>query len=235
MNQADLVDQAIISRKSVRAYLDKPVDKSIITDILQVAARAPSGNNIQPWNVIALSGKVKNSLSQAIISEIHSALANNKFSLQNYPYEFDYYPQEWIEPFISRRRKVGFDLFQKAGIARDDKVGRQKLYEDNFWFFRAPVGLLFLMNRIHNQGALIDIGGFIQNVSIAARARGLDTCPQAIFSSMHKIIYQHLNIEKDMMLICGMALGYSNSNHPVNQLTTERVPVTEFTRFAGFN
>lgn len=234
MDDTKIVDSAITTRRSVRAFLDKPVAKETLMDILKVASRAPSGNNTQPWQVIAVTGDEKIKLSSAILAEVQLALEQNRVNDKNYPYEYDYYPQEWIEPFLSRRRKVGFDLYAKLGITREDLVARHKAHQENFVFFGAPVGLLILMNRVHGKGAFIDMGMFLENIAIAARARGLDTCAQAVFSSMYKVIYKHLNISPDLLLICGMSLGYADNNHPANQLITERSTVDEFTQFLGF-
>ena len=220
------VDSAISSRHSIRRFLPTPVAQSVVTELLALASCAPSGTNVQPWRVYALAGDVKAALSTAILQKNADNATEGR--------EFDYYPTEWVEPFLSRRRKVGFGLYGLLGIGKDDKAAMKAQAGRNFLFFDAPVGLIFTMDRRLGQGMLIDYGMFMANLMTAARARGLDTCPQAAFADWHQTIRQHLGIPEGELVVCGMALGYADPNAPENQLRTERDPVRAFTDFRGF-
>lgn len=223
---AATVDHAITSRKSIRAFLPTPVGREEIEAILQVAARAPSGTNIQPWQVYVLSGEVKQRLSQAIL-----AVASDPDQDALHQAEYDYYPREWRSPFIERRRKVGWDLYGLLGLTRDNKAGMAAQHARNYAFFDAPVGLMFTIKRHLGQGSWLDYGMFLQNIMIAARGRGLDTCPQAAFTGYHKIIAEVLQFADDEMLVCGMSLGYADPQRIENSLVTERAPLQEFVKF----
>jgi nitroreductase len=144
--------------------------------------------------------------------------------------EYDYYPTEWQSPYIDRRRKVGWDLYGLLGIAKTDKARMHAQHGRNFDFFGAPVGLMFTIDRVMRQGSWLDYGMFLQSVMVAARARGLDTCPQAAFTQWHRIIGEQLQLPANEMVVCGMALGWADPAAPENQLVTERAPVAEFTR-----
>lgn len=221
-----IVDRAISARRSVRAFLDTPVDPAIIREILQVASRAPSGTNTQPWKVYVLTGAARERLS----AEIVDTFLDPAKVVQHHE-EYDYYPQEWIEPFIGRRRKVGFDLYGLLGLQKDDKQGMKQQHARNYQFFDAPVGLIFTVDRIMGKGSWLDYGMFMENVMISAIGHGLATCPQAAFNQFHKIIERQLELPENEMVVCGMALGYEDKAVIVNTLKTARVPVDEFTKF----
>ncbi len=221
-----IVDSVIRSRRSIRGFLSTPVPKETILEILESAARAPSGTNTQPWNVIVVSGAKKEELSRELIE---TALTPEKS--REHHEEYSYYPEKWIHPYIDRRRKVGYDLYGLLGIAKWDKERQELQFARNYAFFDAPVGLFFTIHRILGQGSWLDYGMFLQSVMIAARARGLDTCPQAAFAKYHRIIARHLKIPDEQMLLCGMSLGYEDSSKIENSLRTEREPARSFTRF----
>lgn len=223
------VDEAIVGRRSIRAFLDKPVARAVVEDILEIAARAPSGTNTQPWQVIVLAGEPKAELSRRILAAYHDPVAAAAQTA-----EYHYYPSEWVPPYIDRRRKVGWDLYSLLGIAKADKARMHAQHARNFGFFDAPVGLIFTIDRVMRQGSWLDYGMFLQNVMIAARARGLDTCPQAAFTHFHRVIAEHLAIPDERMLVCGMSLGYADPQAPENSLVTEREPVSAFARFEGW-
>jgi nitroreductase len=220
------VDQAILTRRSVRAYLPTPVPRAEIEALLQVAARAPSGTNIQPWKVHVLTGEAKDRLSAAIL-----AVHNDPEQLKQAQEEYAYYPRQWIAPYIDRRRKIGWDLYGLLGIGKADKQRMHEQHGRNYSFFDAPVGMIFTIDRILEQGSWLDYGMFLQNVMIAARGRGLDTCPQAAFTPFHRVIARELELPESEMIVCGMALGYADPNAIENRLVTEREPVTGFTQF----
>lgn len=220
------VDAAITSRRSIRAFLPTPVPRSEIEDLLRVAARAPSGTNTQPWRVTVLTGAALQGLSERIL-----AAAREPAVAAQHKEEYDYYPREWFSPYIDRRRKVGWDLYGLLGLARDDKAGMAAQHARNFRFFDAPVGLIFSIDRRLGQGSWLDYGMFLENLMVAARGRGLDTCPQAAFTQWHRIIAEHCELPDHEMVVCGMALGHADPAARANQLVTEREDVSVFARF----
>lgn len=223
---ATMVDQVIRDRRSVRAFLPTPVPRSDIEAILEIAARAPSGTNTQPWQVYVLSGARKQALSDEIVQTFFDPNA-----LAQHHEEYDYYPATWVEPFLSRRRRIGLDLYGLLGLTRDNLVGMKAQQARNYQFFDAPVGLIFTLDRVMGQGSLLDYGMFMQNIMIAARARGLDTCPQAAFNQFHKIIARQLDLPASQKIICGMALGYADPSKIENTLETVREPLANFAHF----
>lgn len=224
--QQEHVDHAILTRRSMRAFLPDPVAREDIAAILEVAARAPSGTNIQPWKVTVLTGAARQRLVDAILAVYH-----DKDAVAQHTEEYAYYPRQWISPFIERRRKVGWDLYALLGLGRENKAGMAAQHARNFQFFDAPVGLIFTIDRVLEQGSWLDYGMFLQNIMVAARGRGLHTCPQAAFTQFHKIIAEQLNLPDNETVVCGMALGYADMSKIENSLVTERVPVEQFARF----
>lgn len=222
----EAVDAAITSRRSIRAFLDKPVERDDIARILDVAARAPSGTNTQPWKVYVLTGAARARLSNAIL-----AVNADPEQARGHTEEYAYYPREWTSPYIDRRRKVGWDLYSLLGLGRDNKAGMAAQHARNYAFFDAPVGLIFTIDRIMAQGSWLDYGMFLQNIMVAARARGLDTCPQAAFTHYHRIISAELDLPSNEMVVCGMALGWADPARVENTLVTEREPSHGFARF----
>ncbi|MBG6082226.1 nitroreductase [Rubrivivax gelatinosus] len=220
------VDAAITSRRSIRAFRPDPVPRETVERILEVAARAPSGTNVQPWKVTVLTGAAKARLSARI-----RAAYDDPAERARHAEEYAYYPAEWVSPYIERRRKVGWDLYGLLGIAKTDKARMHAQHGRNYAFFDAPVGLIFTIARVLGQGSWLDYGMFLQNVMVAARARGLDTCPQAAFTQFHRIVADELALPDSEMLVCGMALGYADPEAPENALVTEREPVAGFARF----
>jgi len=228
MTQAQAVDAAITSRRSIRAFLPTPVPRATIEEILAVSSRAPSGTNTQPWQVTVLTGEPLQQLSDRVL-----AAYMDPAQLATHQEEYAYYPTKWQSPFIDRRRKVGWDLYSLLGIAKTDKARMQAQHARNYRFFDAPVGLIFSINRVMQQGSWLDYGMFLQSVMVAARARGLDTCPQAAFTQFHSLIADQIGLPPDQMVVCGMALGHADPEAVENTLVTEREPVAGFTRFLG--
>lgn len=222
----ETVDQVIRSRRSLRAFLDTPVAQEDIQAILEVAARAPSGTNTQPWKVYVLTGNSLHNLSSKIL-----AAHNNPEVAKSHTEEYKYYPVEWRSPYIDRRRKVGWDLYTLLGLGRENKSGMHAQHGRNYQFFDAPVGLIFTIDRVMEQGSWLDYGMFLQNVMLAARARGLDTCPQAAFTQFHKIIAEELSLPAHEMVVCGMSLGFADMHKIENSLQTERAEVNDFAKF----
>ena len=221
-----IVDHAITTRQSIRAFLPTRVERATIDDILAVAARAPSGTNTQPWKVTVLTGAAKARLSAAITRVYDDAALRRQHTE-----EYAYYPIEWKEPYLGRRRKIGWDLYGLLQIGRTDKERMHAQHGRNYAFFDAPVGMIFTIDRIMEQGSWLDYGMFLQNIMIAARARGLDTCPQAAFTQFHRVIGELLELPVSEMVVCGMSLGYADMSKVENSLATEREPVAGFVRY----
>lgn len=220
----DAVADTIRSRRSIRAFLPKPVPRETILELLDLAACAPSGVNTQPWQVHVLTGNTREKVVAAILSEYENPTFERKG-------EYAYYPQEWFEPYLSRRRKTGHDLYSLLGIGREDGQRMRAQWARNYCFFDAPAGLIFTLDRRLGQGSLIDYGGFLQTLMIAARAHGLDTCVQAAFCEYHPILHRELGIPDNEMIVCGISLGYADPAAVANTLNTGRIPAREFTQF----
>ncbi len=220
------VDAAIMSRRSIRAFLPTPVADATIREILDVASRAPSGTNLQPWKVHVLTGAARQRLSDALL-----VAYNDPEERAQHAEEYDYYPREWVSPYIDRRRKIGWDLYGLLEIGKADKAKMHAQHGRNYVFFDAPVGFIFTIDRVLAQGSWLDYGMFMENIMIAARGRGLDTCPQAAFTQFHRVIKQQLGLADHEMVVCGMALGVADPDAVANRLATVRAGVDEFTTF----
>jgi nitroreductase len=210
---------AVTGRRSIRRFLPETVDDGTIASILEAAARAASGTNFQPWLVHVVTGEARDRLSHAVLA----AAEAEDFSL-----EYNYVPEAVKEPYRSRRRKVGFDLYALYGVDRDDMAGRKAAMLRNFTFFGAPVGLFITMERDNALGAWIDCGMFMQNLMVVARAHGLETCPQQAWCEYGAIVHRELAIPGDHILLSGMALGVADWTAPENTLVSDRVGVAEF-------
>ena len=217
------VIEAIKSRSSVRAYTDKAVSQKIVEEILDTARWSPSGANMQPWRVIAVTRETKEQIAKGCAE----AFRNGAKATPDYRY----YPSEWKEPYKSRRQKTGLALYSALEISRQDKERRLEAWIANYNFFGAPVGLLFFIDKNLGQGSLVDCGMFIQSVSLAAIGLGLATCPQAALADYPDIIREKVGVEDEWTLVCGLALGYEDTNHPVNQYRTTRENVSAFTEW----
>ncbi len=222
------VDAAIESRSSVRAFLPQPVPRELIGDILRLASRAPSGNNAQPWKVYVLQGNSRDSLVDKVCAA-HDAIYANPDLAAQYREEYDYYPEKWVSPYIERRRENGWSLYGLLGITKTDKDRMHAQHQRNFRLFDAPVGLMFTLDKVMGRGSLVDYGMFLQTIMLAARARGLHTCPQAAWNGFSSIILPHIGAGADEMLVCGMALGYGDETALVNTLSTPREDVAAIT------
>jgi nitroreductase len=220
--------EAVDSRMSCRAFLDKPVAKATLCDILQTAARAPSGGNLQPWLVHALTG---NTL-KAFLDLIHTRrVANPSGEGAEYPV----YPPNLHEPYRSRRFKCGEDLYATIRIAREDKRGRLEQFARNYEVFGAPVLLFFVIDRRMGIDQWADVGMFMQTIMLLAREHGLHTCAQEAWASWHITISEYLQLPAEQMVFCGMALGFRDEAAPINQLRTQRAALEEFATLKGFD
>jgi nitroreductase len=221
MSPVQIVDRAIEGRKSIRAFQPTPLAAGALDEILAVAARAPSGGNMQPWHVHVLEGAALRRFVEAVCYAYD-------FQPEERNTEYDYYPTELFEPYAARRRKVGWDLYALLGIARGEKGKMRAQQRRNFEFFGAPTGLIFTIDRRLAQGSWIDHGMFLQNIMIAARVRGIDSCAQASWMEYPGVVARELRIPGNEMVVCGMALGYADPDAIENKLQTEREPVLSF-------
>jgi len=229
----DSVDAAITSRRSMRAFLPKPVPRELIEHILRTASHAPSGNNAQPWKVYVLQGQRRDELARQV-GAAHAALFTQPELASQFRSDsgYDYYPPKWVDPYLSRRRQTGWGMYGVLGITKGDKERMHAQHGENFSLFGAPVGLIFTLDRVMGQGCLLDYGMFWQNIMLAARARGLHTCAQTAWVSFENIVMPLIgaNAEEEM-LVGGMALGYADPSAPINAYATPREPVESFTRW----
>ncbi len=222
------VDAAIASRRSVRRFLPTPVPRPVIAAILDTAARAPSGTNMQPWRGYVLVGAARDELCAAVQAVFDAEEPGHRHEVQ-------YYPDEFFEPYLSRRREVGWDLYGRLGIVRGEHAKMQAQHRRNFQFFDAPVGMVFTMHRKLATGSWLDYGMFLENIMIAARARGLDTCAQAAWTHYHKVVRGVLGLSPEEVVVCGMALGHADPDAPENRLVTRRAPSEQFMDWRGFD
>lgn len=220
------VGEALLTRRSVRAFLPTPIPRETIVEILRQASRAPSGTNTQPWNAYVLTGATLQR-----IARLGCEAYDDPRRAELYQDEYHYYPERWVSPYIDRRRKVGWDLYGLLGIGKADKERMHAQHARNYRFFDAPVAMMFSIDRILEIGSWLDFGMFLQSVMVAARGFGLDTCPQAAWTPFHTLIARELEFPANQMLVCGMALGYADNDAIENTLVTEREPVEGFTRF----
>ena len=231
-DSAQDVDAAIASRMSIRSYLERPVERDKIEHILQLASRAPSGTNTQPWRVYVLQGESRQTLVDRVCAA-HDAIRDQPELAQQYKEEYDYYPTQWKDPYLARRRENGWGLYGLLGIERGQKDKMHAQHQRNFRFFDAPVGLIFTMDRSLGRGSLLDYGMFLQNVMLAARAQGLHTCPQAAWNDYHSIVLPYIGAGAGEMMVCGMSLGYADRDARVNGFYTPRDPIAAVTHWLG--
>ena len=226
------VDQAITSRMSVRAFLPDTVPRETLMQVLDVASRAPSGVNTQPWKVYVLQGATRDALVSKVCAA-HDAVRADPGLAAHYQEAYAYYPEKWVSPYIERRRENGWGLYGLLGIGKGDKDKMHSQHQRNYHFFDAPVGLMFTIDRVLGRGSLLDYGMFLQNIMVAARGHGLHTCPQAAWNGFAKIILPHIGAGEEEMLVCGMALGYADPSALVNSFHTPRESASQFTHFVA--
>lgn len=218
------VESAVSQRRSLRGFTDQSVDDAVISRILSVAARAPSGTNTQPWSAHVMKGAVRDKFCDAV----EDAYLNHA---SEHEAEYKYYPDRFPEPYLSRRRKVGWELYGLLGIQKGDGEKMRAQHAKNYRFFDAPVGMIFTISRELEIGSWLDFGMFLQNVMVVARSHGLETCPQAAFAPFHKVIRAELGIADSEVVVCGMSLGYPDFNRIENSLVTERESLDQFVTF----
>lgn len=218
------VTQAVEQRMSTRAYLDKPVERDILEQLLTTAQRAPSGGNLQPWRVIALSGNAR----QNMIDTAQSVLAT---SPGGEPTDRAIYPDNLWEPHKSRRFGVGEAMYAALDIPREDRAARLQWFSRNFRFFDAPVALMILIDERMGHGQWAHTGMYMQTLCLLAEEAGLATCMQECWGILRPTLKKHLGLGETEMLYCGIALGYPDKDHPVNQMRSDRAPLSEIVEF----
>lgn len=214
----DIVDAVMRGRKSCRAFLPRPVDAEDVRDILEIASRAPSGTNMQPWKAYWVD--------KPMIDRVHKAIGDSGVPPEEADWtDYRYYPEKFVEPFQSRRRSLGSALYGLLGISKRDVSAKRAQFDRNFNFFDAPVGLFLTIDRDLAAGSWLDLGMFMQNVLLAAQSRGISSCPIAAFSLFHEQVRKTVGIPRQEVLVCGIALGYTDPAKPENALQTPRAPL----------
>jgi nitroreductase len=224
VSEASSVTDAVLSRHACRAFTKKPVDLDVVRELIAIARYAPSGGNLQPWMVHVLAGDAMARFRAMLAPKIESAPMGNAS-------EYDIYPPNLKEPYRSRRFKVGADLYEHVGIKYEDRPGRMRQFARNFDFFGAPVGMFFLLDRTMGPPQWSDLGMFIQTLMLLARERGLETCPQEAWTSWHQEVTEFIGSAPEVMLFCGLAMGYGDYSAPINRLRSDRAAVGDFTNF----
>ncbi len=219
------VTEAVVRRTSVRAFKADPVPGAVVRSLIEGAARAPSGGNLQPWRVYALTGEPLETLKAKARETMARGLEEG---------EYDVYPPNLWDPFRTRRFQCGEDLYASIEIPREDRAGRLAQLAQNLNFFGAPVGLFFALDRKLGPPQWADVGMYMQTLMLLAAERGLDTCAQEFWARLPKTVGSFLNIPEDHMLFSGMALGYREETHPINGWRTRRDAVEDFAEFQGF-
>lgn len=214
--------EAITSRRSIRAFTDQPVDDETIRAILRDASRAASGTNIQPWHVVVLQGQALTDVIDAVQAAFDAGESQT---------DEKYYPNEFVEPYLARRRKIGWDMYGLLGIERGQYEKMAGQHRKNYEFFGAPVGMIFTMHETMNYGGWLDLGLFMGNIMTLAREQGLDTCPQAAWREYEAVVHEALALPSEQRVICGLALGHEDTADIVNDLRTERAPLEDFVEF----
>ena len=227
-NQARSVSDALETRFSCRAFLDKPVPEDDIRYILETALRAPSGGNLQPWHVWV----VKGAQLAGFVDEIKEKMTDNPVGEGS---EYHIYPPDLADPYSTRRRDIGERMYATIGVAREDKVGRLAQMARNFEFFGAPCAMFFALDKSMQEGQWSDMGMIIQSIMLLARERGLHSCPQEAWAIWAPSVKKFLDIPDTMTFFCGLALGYADPDAPINMLKTPRAPIEEMVRFVGFS
>ncbi|EWG97913.1 nitroreductase [Halomonas sp. BC04] len=220
------VDDAILSRRSVRRFLPIPVPRETLEHLLHVARQAPSGSNIQPWQVHVVSGEPLAALSNALQAAFDGEPGQHQA-------EYVYYPREWFEPYISRRRRCGYGLYETLGIHREERDKRLAQARRNYAFFDAPVAMILTLDRRLDTGSFMDCGMFLQSLMLAARGQGLHSCAQAAIAPYHRVIREQLTLDDSELVLCALALGHADPNAPENGFVPEREGLERFTRFYG--
>jgi nitroreductase len=219
------IDEVLIKRRSARAFRPDPVPREVVEEILRLAARAPSGTNIQPWKVHVVAGEARARLEREVLAHLE---ADPPDSSAEFPRA-----SKRKEPYVSRMRKLGKDMYGLLGIPKGDQEANRRQWGRNYRFFDAPIGLILTIDKDLDAMSYLDVGMFLMALLLAAKARGLDTCAQGAWNTYWTVTRRVLNVPEDQYIICGVSLGYADEDHPVNALVAEREPLEAFTTFHG--
>jgi nitroreductase len=214
------VSQAIAYRRSVRGFTDQPVDIALIRAIVEKAARAATGGNVQPWYIDIVHG--------TSMTRLKAIMTAKMATRETEAHEYDIYPKGLTAPYEDRRREVGEMLYGAIGIPREDKLGRAMWFARNFQFFNAPVGLFCTVDRQMGPPQWGDLGMMLQNIMLLACEAGLDSCPQECWAVYPKTVRGFLGTPPERMLYTGMAIGYKDASDPANALIPLRAPTSEW-------
>ena len=218
------VSDAVNTRKSVRAFLNKPLPEGVLREVLELAARAPSGGNLQPWRLYVVTGPRLEAFRQRMQQRVQEAPEGE-------PTEYNIYPSKLGEPYRTSRFQIGEQMYATIGVAREDKAGRRRQFERNYDFFGAPAALFCYADRCMGPPQWSDLGMYLQTVMLLLRERGLDSCAQECWAVYHESVAALVNPPPEWMLFCGMAIGYADPDAPINRLISERMPLEQFTSF----
>jgi nitroreductase len=221
--------EAVDTRIACRKFLPQAVDGTLVRKILQIAGRAASSGNLQPWTVYALTGPRLQELTSKAVEEI------SRTDWRSLSGEYPDFPKDLCEPYVSRHERFGAQLYGALGTSRSDHVSRFEQIKRNFRFFGAPVGLFITIDRRLGPGQWADLGGYVNTLALVARAHALDSCPQVLWTRLHGLVSDFLQIPPLQILYCGMSLGYGDRAHPVNCFRTTREEVDNFCTFVGFD
>ena len=221
------IDDAIRARKSVRAFRPDPVPRELVEEILELASRAPSGTNIQPWKVHVVAGDMRDRLVAEVMTHRESDPHDAKAEFPR--------TSKRKEPYTTRMRTLGKEMYGLLGIPKGDKAANWRQWGRNYEFFDAPVGLIFTIDRDLDAMSFLDIGIFMQTLMLTAKARGLDTCSQGAWNNFWSVTRRVLDVPEDQYIIAGMSMGYADETQPVNTLVAEREPLDSFATFHGFD
>lgn len=224
------VAQAINARRSTRAFLDRAVDPGLVRRLIDLARRAPSGGNLQPWHLYVLAGEPRDALVGAVRERI---AADAERAVTGEGSEYRIYPADLQEPYRSRRSAVGAQLYESIAIARADRPARLRQVARNYEFFGAPVGIIVTIKRNMQQGQFVDLGLFLQSFALLAVENGLATCMQESWANWPRTIRTLLPVPADELVFCGISLGHPDNAHPINCFPTDRAEVGEFCQFFG--
>ncbi|MES0872562.1 nitroreductase [Sinimarinibacterium thermocellulolyticum] len=222
------VTEAVLTRRSVRAFLDRPVPASLLREVIALAARAPSGGNLQPWHIVAVGGAPLKQISERVLERLRKADPDERPEYAIYP------PKLW-EPHRTARFEIGEQMYAALGVTREDKLGRLQQFARNYEFFGAPAALFCYIDRRMGPPQWSDLGMYLQTLMLLLRERGLDSCAQECWSVYPKTVGSVLQVPPELMLFCGMSIGYADPEAPVNRLRSQRLPVEAFARFVGFD
>ena len=223
------VYEALASRRSVRDFLPTPVPGDTIRRVLEAAARAPSGGNVQPWHIDVVAGDKLDELKSIMQRRLQEVAAGDRSEQP----EYDIYPKELVAPYRDYRWQLGEAMYASLGIPREDKAARLQWFARNYQFFGAPLALFCSIDRRMGPPQWSDLGMYLQSVMLLLREEGLDSCPQECWSVYPRTVGNFIGLPPERMLFCGMAIGHANTQHPVNNFVPARAELSQFARFHG--